>query len=527
MATTRTRIYYRGDGVTTDFSIPFDYLAKRFVQVLVDNILQKGGLEGDPSAVYYFANSTTIRFNKAPATDVEITIKRYTDATDRIVNFKDASVLKADDLNAAQLQTVHIAEEGRDIIDDALTKNSEGNWDARHRRIINLANPIDDQDAVTWGLYRNDQEGITEAVKRAETAAEEAKLAAEEAKKAASEVAENTEIVLEAQKDVTEKHDKVVELANEIISKADEILKRFEELSKEIEEAAKIVLETKDYIEEIVNNNVVQSGIACARSTWVLEEDLPMNTVIRIPHSPVYVVGRKHLFVSYDGVVMSPTHYNEVGEFNTTSTDISFNFDLFAGQEITAWVVALGGGGTDLEIYDELEALRNRVTKTESDITGLKQKDEDLQNQINNLASSETIQQIQQDITALHQKDEALTAKDSEIEQAIENLKSLVGSGTGTDISGRLSALENGLNTANANITELQEANQTIEQAINTLNENDQTLQRKDEELQKAIDELKETSGGLEIAVVENEVTNAPADLKVGGIVLVKIGYTE
>lgn len=38
-----TLIYYTGDGSTTEYTIPFDYLKKAFVRVYLDDVLQTGG----------------------------------------------------------------------------------------------------------------------------------------------------------------------------------------------------------------------------------------------------------------------------------------------------------------------------------------------------------------------------------------------------------------------------------------------------------------------------------------------------
>lgn len=177
---------YQGNGSTTDFSVPFDYLAKKFVKVIVDSREKLGGDYGDTTKDYFFVDKTTIRFNTAPASGTEIIIRRYTSATDRIVSFKDASVLKAKDLDVSTIQTIHIAEEGRDIINDALIVDKEGNWDAKGKRIVNVGDPIDDNDAITLKFYKEDAKGAYQAKLDAEAARDAAKISETKAK--ASEV---------------------------------------------------------------------------------------------------------------------------------------------------------------------------------------------------------------------------------------------------------------------------------------------------------------------------------------------------
>lgn len=177
---------YQGNGSTTDFSVPFDYLAKKFVKVTVDSREKLGGDYGDITKDYFFVDKTTIRFNTAPASGAEIIIRRYTSATDRIVSFKDASVLRAKDLDVSTIQTIHIAEEGRDIINDALIVDKEGNWDAKGKRIVNVGDPIDDNDAITLKFYKEDAKGAYQAKLDAEAARDAAKISETKAK--ASEV---------------------------------------------------------------------------------------------------------------------------------------------------------------------------------------------------------------------------------------------------------------------------------------------------------------------------------------------------
>lgn len=188
---------YQGNGSTTDFNVPFDYLAKKFVKVTVDSREKLGGDYGDTTKDYFFVDKTTLRFNTAPASGTEIIIRRYTSATDRIVSFKDASVLKAKDLDVSTIQTIHIAEEGRDIINDALIVDKEGNWDAKGKRIVNVGDPIDDNDAITLKFYKEDAKGAYQSKLDAEAARDAAKVSETNAK--ASEVnAKESEVTAKA-----------------------------------------------------------------------------------------------------------------------------------------------------------------------------------------------------------------------------------------------------------------------------------------------------------------------------------------
>ena len=181
-----TIAFYTGDGATTDFTVPFDYLAKKFVRVSLGVTILKGGDYGDTSKDYYFLDKTKVRLKVPPQEGEVLTIRRYTSATDRVVSFKDASVLKATDLDVSSVQTIHIAEEARDILNDALIKDKEDNWDAKGHRVVNVGDPIGDNDAITLKFYKDDAMGAYQAKLKAESARDAAKVSEVNAK--ASEV---------------------------------------------------------------------------------------------------------------------------------------------------------------------------------------------------------------------------------------------------------------------------------------------------------------------------------------------------
>ncbi|AJT60790.1 putative tail fiber protein [Ralstonia phage phiITL-1] len=154
MAAPTTVKVYPLDDVSRDFPVDFDYLAREFVVV---TLLGNDRRELIQNSEYTFQTSTSIRTTETwgPTNGGydNIEVRRVTSATERLVTFNDASILRASDLNLAELQTVHIAQEARDLVSDSLGVDDDGNLDARNRRIVNLGNPIDPQDAMTKEYY--------------------------------------------------------------------------------------------------------------------------------------------------------------------------------------------------------------------------------------------------------------------------------------------------------------------------------------------------------------------------------------
>lgn len=271
-----TIAFYTGDGATTDFTVPFDYLAKKFVRVSLGVTILKGGDYGDTSKDYYFLDKTKVRLKVPPQEGEVLTIRRYTSATDRVVSFKDASVLKATDLDVSSVQTIHIAEEARDNINDTLIKDKEGNWDAKGKRITNVGAPVADSDAVTYGVYKTDAKGVYQAKLDAERARDRAILAETNAKnsevnsKRSEDNAKLSEVTAQASAGTAvsaSKHADTVMVENQaILNEAREIQTNVQKLDKSTKENATIATtkaeEAKGSAEKAKESEKVVTGIA-------------------------------------------------------------------------------------------------------------------------------------------------------------------------------------------------------------------------------------------------------------------------
>ena len=178
----RTVMTYPLDGSNVNFTITFEYLARKFITV---TLLGTDRKELVLNQDYRFTSKNQITLTKAwgPSDGYEnIEIRRFTSATERLVDFADGSILRAYDLNISQVQTLHVAEEARDLTADTIGVNNDGNLDARGRRIVNLADGVDAGDAVTIRQQQTWADSALNQANRANTEADRSKTEADRSK---------------------------------------------------------------------------------------------------------------------------------------------------------------------------------------------------------------------------------------------------------------------------------------------------------------------------------------------------------
>lgn len=129
------------------FPVNFEYLARRFVVItLVGATKRRLTLNVDYRFTAKNEITTTVPQNPGEFTQLEV--RRRTSATDRLVNFTDGSILRSQDLNISQIQSIHIAEEGRDVADSSLVNNGSY-WNALGFPMKNLGYGTEPTDAAT------------------------------------------------------------------------------------------------------------------------------------------------------------------------------------------------------------------------------------------------------------------------------------------------------------------------------------------------------------------------------------------
>ena len=103
-----TYINYTGDGTTRDYLVPFPYLDRDYIHVYVNND------EIDQASLEWLSDAS-LRLPEAPIEGAVISIKRETDRTEPVTDFRNGSTLTEEDLDNQTLQLLHIAQEVYDL----------------------------------------------------------------------------------------------------------------------------------------------------------------------------------------------------------------------------------------------------------------------------------------------------------------------------------------------------------------------------------------------------------------------------
>lgn len=136
-------IVYTGNGSTTQFNIPFNYIRKEHVKVYVNYV----------DTAYTYVNDTTVQLAAAPASPLPVEVRRVTPLSTRLVDYTDGSTLVAADLDTSSLQSLYNEQELKDALEnlqallsiDPVTNLTTLNGG----RITNVGNPVSNQDAAT------------------------------------------------------------------------------------------------------------------------------------------------------------------------------------------------------------------------------------------------------------------------------------------------------------------------------------------------------------------------------------------
>jgi hypothetical protein len=138
-----------GSQATFTFANIDGFLDVGDLYVYVDSVLKTSGTHYNINGS---AKTVTFTAGNIPVAGANIKVLRVTPkgVADRPVDFTDGSVLTAYDLDTSALQLLYIAQEAADGGSEAMGPTQTGTaWDAGSKRLTNVSNPLESQDAVT------------------------------------------------------------------------------------------------------------------------------------------------------------------------------------------------------------------------------------------------------------------------------------------------------------------------------------------------------------------------------------------
>ena len=123
-------------------SVPFnfDYLSTDEIKVSINDV---------ETTAWSLSSPNIVALDSALAGGEIVEVERVTNLTTRAVDFSSGAVLTEEDLDLSAQQVFNAVQEAIDSTEKNLAETYNGQYDAENKRIVNLADPVDAQDAVT------------------------------------------------------------------------------------------------------------------------------------------------------------------------------------------------------------------------------------------------------------------------------------------------------------------------------------------------------------------------------------------
>ena len=147
-------VRYTGNGTTTTYAIPFSYRSEDDLSATVAGV--------SVTAYTLDAAGTNLTFTTAPANGAAIEIRRTTSQSTKLVDYVSGSVLTESDLDTDSDQAFYMSQEAIDKAGDVISlDNVDFNWDVQNKRLKNVADPVDNTDAVNKQFISTNIPNIT------------------------------------------------------------------------------------------------------------------------------------------------------------------------------------------------------------------------------------------------------------------------------------------------------------------------------------------------------------------------------
>ena len=335
-------VRYTGNGTTTTYAIPFSYRSTDDLSATVAGV--------SVTAYTLDAAGTNLTFTTAPANGAAIEIRRTTSQSTKLVDYVSGSVLTESDLDTDSDQAFYMSQEAIDKAGDVISlDNVDFNWDVQNKRLKNVANPVDNTDAVNKQFISTNIPNITTVAGISSDVTAVAGISSD---------------VTAVASDATDIGTVATNIAsvNTVATNINDVIKVADDLNEaisEVETVANDLNEATSEIEVVANNiaNVNTVGTDIANVNTVAGIDTDVTTVAGISADVTSVAG---ISTAVSNVNSNSTNINAV---NANSA----NINTVAG--INADVTSVAGVSSDVSTVASNNANVSTVAGISSDVT--------------------------------------------------------------------------------------------------------------------------------------------------------------
>ena len=138
---------YTATAGQTDFAFNFPYLEDEHVTVEINGVAQN---PNSYSVIVESNGDKLVRLNIGATAGQIVRVRRKSQPGTDLVDFVNGSVLTESELDRAYLHNRYLSEEISELNDASLQLEQGGTqWDAKNKRITNVGDPVNSQDATT------------------------------------------------------------------------------------------------------------------------------------------------------------------------------------------------------------------------------------------------------------------------------------------------------------------------------------------------------------------------------------------
>ena len=387
-------VRYTGNGTTTTYAIPFSYRSTDDLSATVAGV--------SVTAYTLDAAGTNLTFTTAPANGAAIEIRRTTSQSTKLVDYVSGSVLTESDLDTDSDQAFYMSQEAIDKAGDVISlDNVDFNWDVQNKRLKNVADPVDNTDAVNKQFISTNIPNITTVAGISSDVTTVAGISSDVTAVAsdATDIGTVATNIASVNTVATNINDviKVADDLNEAISEVETVANDLNEATSEIEVVANNIANVNTVGTDIANVNTVGGISANVTTVAGISSDV---TTVANDGTDIGTVATN--IANVNTVAGNNANITTVAGNNanvSTVAGISGNVTTVAG--ISADVTAVAGDATDIGTVATNIANVNSVVTNISNVNSVASNSSNI-NAVNaNSANINTVSGISADVTAV------------------------------------------------------------------------------------------------------------------------------